>query len=82
MVKNLLKLLHAQWDELYRDSDRDTPVIFVLSQGADPSLQLLKFAEQMNYKDRIKYTSLGQGQEAFAKKLIDEGRQEGNWVLL
>lgn len=32
--------------------------------------------------DLLKYISLGQGQEAVAERLINEGRQNGNWVLL
>lgn len=46
---------------LYKDSDKITPVIFVLSQGADPSMQLINFAKQMNMENRFTYTSLGQG---------------------
>ncbi len=68
--------------ELYADSDNVTPVIFVLSQGADPSSQLISFAEQMSFSDRFEYTSLGQGQDVVAEALIEKGRKEGLWVLL
>lgn len=46
-------------DLLYWDSDKVTPVIFVLSQGADPSMQLINFAKQMNMESKLTYTSLG-----------------------
>ena len=46
-------------DVLYNDSDKLTPVIFVLSQGADPSLQLIKFAENKGFKDKLDCISLG-----------------------
>jgi dynein heavy chain len=67
---------------IHLDSDKKTPVIFVLSQGADPTLQLIKFSEAKSYKDRFTYISLGQGQEKKAKNLIEQGQRAGNWVLL
>lgn len=67
---------------LYADSDEITPVIFVLSQGADPTNQLIKFAESKKNIDNFKYISLGQGQEEVARALIEKGKKEGNWVLL
>lgn len=69
-------------EQLFNDSDKKTPVIFVLSQGADPQIQLIKFAEAKNYLDRFKYISLGQGQELRATKLIENGMLNGDWVLL
>lgn len=59
---------------LYKDSDKVTPVIFVLSQGADPSLQLIKFADQMNMGNRFRSISLGQGQNHIAEELIKVGK--------
>ena len=67
---------------LYADSDKITPVIFVLSQGADPTNQLIKFAEFKNNIDNFKYISLGQGQDSIASSLIEQGKKNGNWVLL
>jgi dynein heavy chain, axonemal len=47
----------------YADSSPITPLIFVLSPGADPMMALLKFGETMNiFDERIKTVSLGQGQ--------------------
>ena len=48
-------------EALYQDSDNVTPVVFVLSQGADPTNQLLKFGEEREFSDRIVVTALGQG---------------------
>lgn len=67
---------------LYKDSDKKTPVIFVLSQGADPTNQLINFSKAMKYDDKLECISLGQGQERRAAKLIEEGKKRGGWVLL
>lgn len=34
----------AKMDALFADSSKTTPIIFVLSQGADPTDQLISFA--------------------------------------
>ncbi len=48
-------------EALFADSDNRTPIIFVLSQGADPTQQVIQFAERQQFKERFKYKSLGQG---------------------
>lgn len=37
-------------DMMYADTDNRTPLIFILQVGADPTEQLFKFAETMDYK--------------------------------
>ena len=44
---------------VYKDSTSTTPLIFVLSPGADPLNSLVKFGEQK--KKHIDTVSLGQG---------------------
>ncbi|CAF4568450.1 unnamed protein product [Rotaria sp. Silwood1] len=67
----------------YADSSATTPLIFVLSPGADPMMALLKFGETMGvFDERIKTVSLGQGQGPYAQSLITEGVQKGTWVVL
>lgn len=48
-------------DIIYGDSDHKTPVIFILSQGADPTTQLYKFAKDKEFDSKIQGISLGQG---------------------
>jgi len=49
-------------DELYSDTDFRTPLIFILSKGADPLLNLLSFANQKKIpQEKLKIISLGQG---------------------
>eukprot|EP00668_Euglena_longa_P016545 GGOE01020817.1.p1 GENE.GGOE01020817.1~~GGOE01020817.1.p1 ORF type:complete len:1249 (-),score=501.70 GGOE01020817.1:103-3465(-) len=64
------------------DANSQTPIIFILSPGADPFALLLKFAEEKQFGERLHIVSLGQGQGDNAKRLIDHGKRTGDWVLL
>ena len=67
----------------YRDSSACTPLIFILSPGADPMTQLLKFAEDQNFGgSRIQSISLGQGQGPIATRMIGQATVSGTWVVL
>jgi len=57
-------------DILFQNIDPITPLTFVLSQGADPTSQLLKFAAEKQFMDKLFPISLGQGQGPKAEKLI------------
>ncbi|KAL0488326.1 dynein heavy chain [Acrasis kona] len=68
-------------DLALRDASASTPIVFILSQGADPTDMLQKFAANM--KINLEIRSLGQGQDVVAKRLIEKGRKnERTWVLL
>ena len=62
------------------DSTPESPLIFVLSPGVDPTNQLMALADTK----QITFNSiaLGQGQSPHAVRLIDTGTVEGTWVLL
>jgi dynein heavy chain len=72
----------ATMDVIYQDTDVKTPLIFVLSAGADPTGSLIKFAKERNYAERLQVISLGQGQGPKAEKLIHASKKNGDWVLL
>lgn len=44
---------------LFESSDKVTPIIFVLSQGADPNEQILGHAKKLKRIDRLQQKSLG-----------------------
>eukprot|EP00698_Gefionella_okellyi_P007650 TRINITY_DN186_c0_g3_i1.p1 TRINITY_DN186_c0_g3~~TRINITY_DN186_c0_g3_i1.p1 ORF type:complete len:2618 (+),score=811.11 TRINITY_DN186_c0_g3_i1:164-8017(+) len=69
-------------EESFRASNAITPMIFVLSAGADPAADLNKFAEQMRMSSKLSSISLGQGQGPLAKQMIMNGIEKGTWVLL
>lgn len=51
-------------EEVYPDTNCRTPIVFVLSTGADPTALLQRFAEGMGWTpgERLHMVSLGQGQ--------------------
>ncbi|KAM4746905.1 dynein axonemal heavy chain 3-like [Rhinophrynus dorsalis] len=67
----------------YMDSTSSTPLIFVLSPGADPLELLMKFAEEQEMGGMTLQTiSLGQGQGPIARKIIEKAAEDGTWVVL
>ena len=72
----------ATMDEVFAESHCRIPVIFILSMGADPSNQLIKFAKEKGYERSFVPLSLGQGQGKKAEVLIQRGIKEGLWILL
>ncbi len=69
-------------EDVFMDSKKTIPIILILSQGADPSISLLKFAEERKAKDKLFRLSLGQNQGPIAKKMIGNAQTKGDWILL
>ena len=68
-------------DDLFADSNAQTPIIFVLSQGADPTEQLKTFARESK-KIELAIISLGKEQELRAEKELNEAKKAGRWLML
>eukprot|EP00026_Physarum_polycephalum_P000043 Phypoly_transcript_00043.p1 GENE.Phypoly_transcript_00043~~Phypoly_transcript_00043.p1 ORF type:complete len:2765 (+),score=358.08 Phypoly_transcript_00043:606-8297(+) len=66
----------------FKDSNNTTPLIFILSAGADPMEELHRFAEEMRFSKKLESISLGQGQGQRAENMIRDGMERGSWVLL
>jgi len=46
---------------IYKSTNTITPLVYVLSTGADPLQALLNFAATLDMSDKLKRISLGQG---------------------
>eukprot|EP00961_Rhodomonas_salina_P063758 857225-Rhodomonas_salina.13 len=66
----------------YGDSNPCSPLIFVLSAGADPNASLFKLADENGFGETMKIVSLGQGQGPKAAKYVEESYKTGGWVVL
>ena len=67
----------------FEGSTNTTPLIFVLSPGADVTEPLMQLAAKKGKEgSALKMISLGQGQGPVAMRLIECGRQDGDWVCL
>eukprot|EP00898_Chlorokybus_atmophyticus_P005691 jgi/Chlat1/6122/Chrsp409S05665 len=75
-VESIPLNMEATWAE----SSPKTPLICLLSAGADPT----KLIEDLAKRKKVKVlgVSMGQGQEVIARKYMATATQEGNWVLL
>jgi dynein heavy chain len=57
----------------FDDSSNFRPLIFVLSTGADPRVEVETLATKMSMNSKLIIRSLGQGQGEFAIQAIQEG---------
>lgn len=70
-------------EQVFKDTDYKTPWIFILSQGADPLLSLLRFSKDMKVpQEKLSIISLGQGQGPIAERALDVAIKNGGWVIL
>jgi len=67
---------------VFPDTNNATPIVFVLSTGADPMSTIVRFATEKSYLDRMHAISLGQGQGPIAAALIEKSSKKGDWVVL
>ncbi|KAL7701682.1 dynein heavy chain [Lotmaria passim] len=57
-----------------------TPIVFLLSQGSDPTTLIEASAKKL--KKKIYPISMGQGQEEAAMNIVTSAWQNGDWALL
>jgi dynein heavy chain len=69
--------------QVLSQSSPSTPVVFVLSPGADPAYSIFELAEVNGMAPpKLKYVSLGQGQGPIAAGMLETGSTRGLWILL
>ena len=66
---------------LYEEMVAETPVIFLLSRGADPTESVEALAKKKKIPPPA-VISLGEGQDIIAKRQLELAAKEGTWVLL
>lgn len=55
---------HVSFDMIFEESTPTMPVVFILSPGSDPTLELMKLADRYGCGgEKFKYLSLGQNQD-------------------
>lgn len=60
-----------------------SPIVFILSPGADPASELMKLADKMGFGGpRLKMLALGQGQGSVAIDLLETAASRGHWLML
>ncbi|XP_072759448.1 dynein axonemal heavy chain 2 [Anoplolepis gracilipes] len=64
------------------DSMAQTPLIFVLSPGVDPTGILTQLVDNQDMSANFTMLSLGQGQSPIATSMIQIGAKQGFWVFL
>ncbi|KAJ1617774.1 dynein heavy chain and region D6 of dynein motor-domain-containing protein [Pavlovales sp. CCMP2436] len=71
-----------EYGAIFSQSTETTPIVFILSPGADPASDIFKLAAKMGMDKRLKFMALGQGQGPIAASMLDMGAQRGHWVML
>ena len=68
--------------DAFKDSGPMTPMIFVLSSGADINMYLNDLAANLGFTDKMGSISLGQGQGPIAEALFEKSADMGEWCVL
>ena len=74
--KNFVESQPFDLAQPFAAADPFTPIIFVLSSGADPSPYLYKLARDLGFYEKLSVISLGQGQGPKAEALIEAAVKE------
>jgi dynein heavy chain len=80
--KDFLEPPSFNLEKSYNDSSACMPLIFVLSPGADPMAEITRLATKMGTDERLNAVSLGQGQGDKAAQAVQDGQENGVWVIL
>ena len=71
------------FEAIFEQSTTLSPIVFILSPGSEPGADLMKLADRSGFgMNRLKFLSLGQGQEKLAMQLLDTAVARGQWLML
>ena len=65
---------------IWEESECKTPMLALLSSGADPTSNIQVLAKKKNVDLYI--VSMGQGQEILARRYLQQTMTSGGWLLL
>ena len=71
-----------QYKEVLEKSSSMSPIVCIVSPGANPADEIVKLATKEVGLDKLRSIALGQGQGGEAMKLVEVGATRGHWVLL
>jgi dynein heavy chain len=66
----------------FKNMQPTTPLLFILSQGADPRDSLNRLSVNFNMDGKLRTRSLGQGQGLEVERIIQKALISGEWVFL
>ncbi|KAM3182244.1 hypothetical protein ACTXT7_012779 [Hymenolepis weldensis] len=70
-------------NEVLASTSPTNPIVLIVKPGADPPAALTNFAHSADFGiNKIKYLSLGQGQETAAENLFASCMARGHWLVL
>ena len=71
------------YQTIYDLSTPYSPIIFILSPGADPGNDVRKLADKLGFSGtKLKEHPLGQNQGPYAASLLENGASRGQWIML
>lgn len=71
------------FESIFEQSSPMSPIVFILSPGSDPASDLIKLAERIEFgSNKIKFLSMGQGQEKVAVQYLETAIARGQWLML
>jgi len=71
------------YKKILQQSTEKTPIVFILSPGADPQAEVQRLIEEEGIGlGKFHFLALGRGMEDTAKAYIERGTHRGQWVML
>lgn len=71
------------FESIFDQSTPVSPIVFILSPGSDPASDLMKLAERIEFgSNKLKFLSMGQGQEKLALQYLETAIARGQWLML
>ena len=69
-------------EDIYKNSSSAQPIMFLLSAGSTPVVELTRVAKKLEGSRKLIVVSMGQGQNEVAETAVNQGATGGHWVCL